>query len=192
MIKKIYNYDSSGYYVNSLNARIDPLESKKNNKKIYILPANATFLKPPIASEEQVIKWDGSIWVLEDKKIANDEIKPKDNELFKIAKKDKLNEVYLKRQEYQYGNITYNDQEYTNTITSQNKFFNLINNTDSDIEWRLADSCWITLNREQIREISNLIIQRESASYKEEARLINSVNEAKKIEELKDINWELK
>jgi len=191
MVKKIYNYNSSGYYTNSSNARIDPLESEKNNKNNYLLPANATFVKPPVVSEEKVIKWDGSKWAEEDKKLPDEEIKPTDDELFEIAKKDKLNEIYLKRQEYQYSNITYNDQEHVNTITSQNKFFNLVNNTDSDIEWRLADSSWVTLNKDQISELKKLIIQREANSYKEESRLINSINDTKKIEELKDINWEL-
>ncbi len=40
-------------------------------------------------------------------------------------------------------------------------------------------------------EISNLIIQRESKSYKEETRLINLVNDTQNIEEVKNINWEL-
>ena len=191
MVKKIYNYDSSGYYTNLSNARIDPLESGKNNKNIYLLPANATFAKPPEAAEDKVVKWDGSKWIEEDKKLPDEEVNPTDDELFEIAKKDKLNETYLKRQEYQYSNISYNDQEYTNTIISQNKFFNLVNSKDSDIEWRLADGSWVTLNKDRISELKNLIIQREANSYKEESRLINSINDTKKIEELKDINWEL-
>jgi len=191
MAKKIYNYDSSGYYINSVNARIDPLESEKSNKNIYLLPANATFTKPPEVTENKIAKWDGSKWIEEDKKSPDEEIKPTDDELFEIAKKNKLNEIYLKRQGYQYSNIAYNDQEYTNTIISQNKFFNLINNTDSDIEWRLADGSWVTLSKDQISELKNLIIQREANSYKEESRLISSINDTKKIEELKDINWEL-
>jgi hypothetical protein len=191
MAKKIYNYDSSGYYINSVNARIDPLESEKSNKNIYLLPANATFTKPPEVTKNTIAKWDGSKWLEEDKKLPDEAVKPTDEELFQIAKKDKLNEIYLKRQEYQYSNITYNDKEYINSITSQNKFFNLINNTDSNIEWRLSDSSWVTLNKDQISELKNLIIQREVNSYKEESRLINSINDTKKIEELKDINWEL-
>ena len=191
MAKKIYNYDSSSYYINSVNARIDPLESEKSNKNIYLLPASATFTKPPEVTENKIAKWDGSKWIEEDKKLPDEEVKPTDDELFEIAKKDKLNEVYLKRQEYQYSDISYNDQEYTNTSTSQNKFFNLINNTNSDVEWRLSDGSWVILNREQIADISNLIIQRESESYKEETRLINLVNDAQNIEEVKNINWEL-
>lgn len=188
MAKKIHNYNSSGYYINSVNARIDPLESEKSNKNIYLLPANATFIQPPESSENKIIRWDGSKWIEEEKEV---EAQSTDLELLEVAKNDKLNEILIKRKSYQYANINYNDRYYLNTVTSQNKFFNLINNTTSDIEWRLADGSWIILNREQMAEISNLIIQRESKSYKEETRLINLINEAQDIEVVKNINWEL-
>lgn len=48
---KIYNYDANTFeYRGSQNADLDPQETKEQGKNVYLLPANATFIKPP-ASE---------------------------------------------------------------------------------------------------------------------------------------------
>lgn len=48
---KIYNYNPITFeYTGSQNADLDPQETKEQGKNIYLLPANATFIKPP-ASE---------------------------------------------------------------------------------------------------------------------------------------------
>lgn len=47
----IYNYDSiTKEYTGYVQAGLDPEETKKQGKNVYLLPANATFIKPP-ASE---------------------------------------------------------------------------------------------------------------------------------------------
>lgn len=48
---KIYNYNSITFeYTGSQNADLDPQETKEQGKNVYLLPANATYIKPP-ASE---------------------------------------------------------------------------------------------------------------------------------------------
>lgn len=48
---KIYNYNPITFeYIGSQNADLDPQETKEQGKNVYLLPANATFIKPP-ASE---------------------------------------------------------------------------------------------------------------------------------------------
>lgn len=48
---KIYNYNPITFeYTGSQNADLDPQETKEQGKNVYLLPANATFIKPP-ASE---------------------------------------------------------------------------------------------------------------------------------------------
>lgn len=48
---KIYNYNSITFeYTGSQNADLDPQETKEQGKNVYLLPAYATFIKPP-ASE---------------------------------------------------------------------------------------------------------------------------------------------
>ena len=48
---KIYNYNPITFeYTGSQNADLDPQETKEQGKNVYLLPADATFIKPP-ASE---------------------------------------------------------------------------------------------------------------------------------------------
>lgn len=48
---KVYHYDQSGVYAGSSDARTDPLETKNQKQTVYLLPARATFLEPPIPTE---------------------------------------------------------------------------------------------------------------------------------------------
>jgi hypothetical protein len=204
MSKKLYNYDASGHYLGFDDAAIDLLESEQQEQDIYLLAANATFVKPPKEKAGKVLKWSKDIWILENEKKEIEE-KLSVEELFENAKNEKLGEIRIAKQQYQYSHIIYNDQEYLNTATSQNKFFNLVNNTTfqnkflnlvnntiSGIDWILADGSWVLLGKEHILELSKLIILRENSTYREENRLLNLVNEAQKITDLEKINWGLK
>ena len=63
---KIYNYDPITYiYTFSENADLDPEETKIQGKNVYLLPANATFLKPPAAQEDKAIIWNENQWEYE-------------------------------------------------------------------------------------------------------------------------------
>lgn len=77
MTKIYYNYSSKGYYVGSRQARKNPLE-----KDIYLLPAFATFEKPPEIIKRKNIRWDGKKWIYED-----------------IPKKPELNQAKLLKEE---------------------------------------------------------------------------------------------
>jgi hypothetical protein len=192
MTKKIYNYDSDGYFLNSSEARIDPLESKLKKTEIYLLPKSATFVQAPKAKTGKILKWDGTVWIFEDEKKDPEEQKLSKKEILENAKQEKTREIEAKKQQYQYSNIVYQNQEYLNNVKAQNKFFNLANSANSTIEWRLADGSWVILSRELINKIRTLINKRENASYKEESRLINLLEAAKNISELKSISWKLK
>lgn len=48
-MKTVYLYDEkTKEFKNEVNAQLDPLESEKAGKDIYLLPANATWEQPPI------------------------------------------------------------------------------------------------------------------------------------------------
>lgn len=48
-------------YKSEVNAQLDPLESEKAGKDIYLLPANATWEQPPI-KEGYTTVWNGKEW----------------------------------------------------------------------------------------------------------------------------------
>ena len=62
-MKLVYNFKkNTGEYINSSQARIDPLETKKQGKPIYLLPGFATFDKPPIAKKNEVAVFREGKW----------------------------------------------------------------------------------------------------------------------------------
>lgn len=61
MIFYIYD-EKTKEYTGTQNAFIDPLETKKQGKNVYLVPANATDKKPLKAKENQAVIFNGSEW----------------------------------------------------------------------------------------------------------------------------------
>jgi hypothetical protein len=60
-------------YLYAVEAYIDPLETKKQKKDIYLLPANATFIQPLDYKEQYAIVWNGESWeYIEDHRVVYD------------------------------------------------------------------------------------------------------------------------
>lgn len=58
-----YGYDEkTKEFTGTQNAFIDPLETKKQGKKVYLVPANATEKKPLETKENQAVVFNGSEW----------------------------------------------------------------------------------------------------------------------------------
>ena len=61
MIFYIYD-EKTKEYIGTQNAFIDPLETKKQGKNVYLVPANATDKKPLDVKENQAVIFNGSEW----------------------------------------------------------------------------------------------------------------------------------
>lgn len=60
---KFYIYDEkTKEYTGTQNAFIDPLETKKQGKNVYLVPPNATDKKPLKTKENQAVIFNGSEW----------------------------------------------------------------------------------------------------------------------------------
>lgn len=58
-----YGYDEkTKEYTGTQNAFIDPLETKKQGKNVYLVPANATDKKPLKTKKNQAVIFNGSEW----------------------------------------------------------------------------------------------------------------------------------
>ena len=58
-----YTYDEkTKEFIGTQNAFIDPLETKKQGKNVYLVPANATDKKPLETKENQTVIFNGSEW----------------------------------------------------------------------------------------------------------------------------------
>ena len=63
---KIYNYNPITFeYTGSQNADLDPQETKEQGKNVYLLPANATFLKPPASEPMKARVFKEGTWSYE-------------------------------------------------------------------------------------------------------------------------------
>lgn len=76
----IYNYDEiTKEYTGYCEADLDPAESKAQGKDVYLIPANATDVKPPKAHTNEVVIYDNG-WKIEadfrGKYIVNEDMKP--------------------------------------------------------------------------------------------------------------------
>ena len=59
----VYKYnEQTKEYISTEQAMLDPLETKKQGKNIYLLPANATFTEPTEAQEGFAHVWNGEAW----------------------------------------------------------------------------------------------------------------------------------
>lgn len=64
---KIYNYDSITFeYTGSQNADLDPEETKRQGKNVYLIPAYATTKKPPKQEADTCILWTDGDWLVVD------------------------------------------------------------------------------------------------------------------------------
>ena len=60
---KCYNYkNDTKEYISDSNCPLDPLESKKQGKSIWSLPANSTFVVPPSSKEGYAIIFNNNAW----------------------------------------------------------------------------------------------------------------------------------
>ena len=56
---EIYMFDGeTKEYIGAEDALLDPLETKKQGKSVYLLPANAAFERPPIAEDGKAVIFD--------------------------------------------------------------------------------------------------------------------------------------
>ncbi len=62
--KIAYKYDNkTGEFVGEIDAYLDPEESAKADKEIYILPADSTFIEPPLPTQGLVNVFNGTAWI---------------------------------------------------------------------------------------------------------------------------------
>jgi hypothetical protein len=56
-----YLYDNDRFYVGEMTCQIDPLESQKQGKNVYLTPANSTSIQPTIIDGSKP-RWNGKAW----------------------------------------------------------------------------------------------------------------------------------
>lgn len=58
----VYGYDEDGVFTQQGVCSPDPLESEQQGKAVWLVPANSTFIAPPVADHGKVVVWKGASW----------------------------------------------------------------------------------------------------------------------------------
>lgn len=213
-----YTYDEkTKEYTGTQNAFIDPLETKKQGKNVYLIPANATAKKPLKAKENQAVIFNGSEWEIitnyrgktyyigteqhEMKELGElpngatfDPVKPKKtlNEL----KSDKLAE--LTRITSKFDNQLVNNEMIINSslgfkvnadLRSQNNLRGLIAVGNEPVNFVTADNSVKSLGLEQLNVLLNECAQNVQHLYLLKWQYRDQIEQAKTIEELNAIEF---
>ena len=62
---KYYSYDEKGFLIGEFTSDIDPLETDRQGKPVYLLPRNATWSTPPKSIDGKIPQWNDQ-WTLVD------------------------------------------------------------------------------------------------------------------------------
>ncbi|MFH1984769.1 MAG: phage tail assembly chaperone [Pseudomonadota bacterium] len=57
-----YRYDQNGVFAGTVALRLDPLESQKQKRDIYLMPAQCTIVPPPSIGIGEAAVWTGGSW----------------------------------------------------------------------------------------------------------------------------------
>ena len=86
-----YTYDKkTKEYIGTQNAFIDPLETKKQGKDIYLKPANSTNIKPTLepSTDNDMLVFNGKKWQIKPRFELNGVYKNIDNRIHDFCKKN--------------------------------------------------------------------------------------------------------
>lgn len=61
-----YSYDDSFYYIGEYKCQLDPIATRRTGKNVYLIPNEATTVKPPAFTDKQRAVWKGDKWEVED------------------------------------------------------------------------------------------------------------------------------
>lgn len=66
-----YSYNPENMtYIGVTPCQLDPIKTNREKREIYLLPANATFVAPPVYDKEiETVIWHGTRWSVEEKNI---------------------------------------------------------------------------------------------------------------------------
>ena len=213
-----YTYDEkTKEFTGTQNGFIDPLETKKRGKNVYLLPANATYQKPLETKENQAVIFNGSDWEIiadyrgktyyigterhEMKELGDlpkgatfDPVEPK--KTLDELKSEKLSELTSITSKF--DNQLVNNEMVINSslgfkvnadLRSQNNLRGLIAVGVEPVNFVAADNCAKSLTLEQLNVLLNECAQNVQHLYLLKWQYRDQIEQAKTVEELNAIEF---
>ena len=191
-MKTAYLYDEkTKEYKSDVNAQLDPLESEQAGKDIYLLPANATWLKPT-PKDGCVAVWNGEKWdAVEDNRkkeywLPGDKYGAPAREMKELGslpegatlkaaertldevKADKVQSLKAERDNREVEPITYNSNSYDYDDKARERINAAIialdvQGADAYIDWTTADNADVRVTANDLRMVIASVAKRSNA-----------------------------
>lgn len=191
-MKTAYLFDEkTKEFKNEVKAQLDPLESEKAGKAIYLLPANATWLKP-MPKDGCVAIWNGETWdMVEDNRkkeywLPEDKYGAPAREMKELGqlpegamltapertldevKAAKIAELKAERDSKEVKPITYNGNSYDYDDKARERINTAIvaldvQGADASIDWTTADNQDVKVTADDLRCVIVMVAKRSNA-----------------------------
>ena len=189
---KAYLFDEkTKEYKSEVNAQLDPLESARAGKDIYLLPANATWDKPT-PKDGCMAVWNGEYWnIVEDNRkkeywLPEDKYGAPAREMKELGplpegatltapertldevKADKVQSLKTERDSKEVEPITYNGNSYDYDDKARERINAAIialdvQGADASIDWTTADNADVRVTANDLRMVIAMVAQRSNA-----------------------------
>lgn len=206
-------------YKSEVNAQLDPLESEKAGKDIYLLPANATWEQPPI-KEGYTAVWNGKEWdAVEDNRkkeywLPEDKYGAPAREMKELGplpegamltapertleevKAAKIADLKAERDSKEVEPITYNGNSYDYDDRARERINAAIialdvQGADASIDWTTADNAEVKVTANDLRMVIAAVAQRSNALHVAYRAAKDKVEQAITVAEVEAITLSL-
>ena len=213
---KIYKYDpKTKEYKATENAMLDPMESKLQDKDVYLMPANATDIEPPV-KESYAAVWNGQGWdLVEDHRkqkywLPEDKYGTPAREIKELGplpegatltapektleelKVDKIQQLKWSRDAAEVEPIEYNGNSYDYDDKARDRINAAIialDVTGGNIEWTTADNTNVTGTANDLRGVIGAVAIRSNVLHIKYRNLKEQVLVCTTKEEVEQIAW---
>lgn len=219
-MKTAYLFDEkTKEFKNEVNAQLDPLESTKAGKDIYLLPANATWEQPPI-KEGYTTVWNGKEWdAVEDNRkkeywLPEDKYGAPAREMKELGplpegamltapertleevKAAKIADLKAERDSKEVEPITYNGNSYDYDDRARERINAAIialdvQGADASIDWTTADNAEVKVTANDLRMVIAAVAQRSNALHVAYRAAKDKVEQAITVAEVEAITLSL-
>jgi len=186
-----YRYDDNGIFIAEMQCQIDPLETKKAGKDIFLIPANCTLIQPLESKEGFNVVWDGNKWeyaeIPQKQEIIEREL------TLEEVKQQKIMELKNTRDMKEIDVISYNGNTFDYDDKSRDRLSiarqSLEDAGAGEILWTTADNQSVTMTVEDFAGINTQAAIRSNALHVQYNQLRDNVLAAETKEEVNAIIW---
>lgn len=219
-MQKAYLFDEkTKEYKSEVNAQLDPLESARAGKDIYLLPANATWDKPT-PKDGCMAVWNGESWnMVEDNRkkeywLPEDKYGAPAHEMKELGplpegamltapertldevKADKVQSLKTERDNKEVEPITYNGNSYDYDDKAMERINAAIialdvQGADASIDWTTADNAEVKVTANDLRMVIAAVAQRSNALHVAYRAAKDKVEQAITVAEVEAITLSL-